>query len=137
MAHTCPHLAGHHLKYKLKLTNIGRTPAQIFFYSVRYTCLEAGVTDLPENAGGNQSSHRAFEQFLAAGTAVEIADPVVDVGVYMRGDEDAIEELRKTAVVHGEVKYRHMFSTTDDCYVKFCYLVHGEPTAAQQRGATH
>jgi hypothetical protein len=122
-------LAGHHLKYKLKLTNMGRTPAQIFCFTIRYTCLEAGVTDLPDNAGGNVSSHRAFEQFLAAGAAVEIEDPVVDVGVYMRGDEDAIEELRRTAVVHGEVKYRHMFSTEDDCYVAFCYSY----TASQQR----
>jgi len=38
----------------------------------------------------------------------------------MRGDEDAIERFDKTAVIHGEVKYRHMFST-DDCYADFCY----------------
>jgi len=39
----------------------------------------------------------------------------------MRDDSDAIERLEKTAVIHGWVKYRHMLSTTDDCYADFCY----------------
>src|SRR6266481_3542167 len=60
-------LAGHHLRYKLKLTNMGRTPAQIFVFTVRYSCLGEGVRDLPENAGGKQSSTRPFEHLLGGG----------------------------------------------------------------------
>ncbi len=103
-------LAGHHLRYKLKLTNMGRTPAQIFGFTIRYSCLGEGVTDLPDNAGGSQTSSRPFEHLLGSGQTIEIGEPVVDVGQYMGYDVDAIKRLEKTAVVHGEVKYHHMFS---------------------------
>jgi len=121
-------LAGHHLRYKLKLTNMGRTPAQIFYFTICYSCLGKGVTDLPENAGGSESSYRSFEHLLGSGQTIEIGEPIVDVHKYMHGDEDAIERFDKTAVIHGEVKYRHMF-TTDDCYADFCYSY----TASEQR----
>jgi hypothetical protein len=115
-------LAGHHLRYKLKLTNMGRTPGQIFDFAIRYSCLGEGVKDLPENAGGTQASYRPFEHLLGGdGQTIEIGEPIVDVGQYMRENVDAIERLEKTAVIHGSVKYRHMFST-DDCYADFCYV---------------
>lgn len=115
-------LAGHHLRYKLKLTNMGRTPAQIFGFTIRYSCLGEGVRDLPDNAGGTQASSRPFEHLLGgSGQAIEIGEPIVDVGQYMRDDVDAIQRLEKTAVIHASVKYRHMFST-DDCYADFCYV---------------
>jgi hypothetical protein len=115
-------LAGHHLRYKLRLTNMGRTPAQIFGFTIRYSCLGEGAMDLPENAGGNQASHRPFEHLLGGnGQAVEIEEQV-DVGKYMDHNFDAIKRLEKTAVIHGSVKYRHLFSTTDDCYADFCYV---------------
>jgi hypothetical protein len=113
-------LAGRHLKYGFKLTNMGRTPAQIFGFTIRYTCLGKGVTDLPDNAGGNQAGYRSFEHLLGGGQATEIGEPIVDVGQYIGDDADAIKRLEKTAVIHGEVKYRHMFST-DDFYAHFCY----------------
>ncbi len=121
-------LAGHHLRYKLKLTNMGRTPAQIFGFTIRYSCLGEGVRDLPENAGGTQVSSRPFEHLLGGGQAIEIGEPIVDVGQYMRENVDAIKRLEKTAVIHGSVKYRHMFST-DDCYADFCYVY----TVSQER----
>jgi len=115
-------LAGHHLKYKLKFTNMGRTPAQIFSFTIRYSCLEEGVTDLPENAGGNQASILPFEHLLAGnGEAVEIGEPIVDVGKYIEHDFNAIKSLKKTGVIHGSVKYRHLFSSEYDCYADFCY----------------
>ena len=123
-------LAGHHLRYKLKFTNMGRTPAQIFGFTIRYTCLAEGVTDLPENAGGNQASARPFEHLLAGnGEAVEIGEPIVDVGKYIEHDFDAIKSLKKTAVIHGSVRYRHMFSSECDCYADFCYSY----TVSQER----
>jgi hypothetical protein len=123
-------LAGDHLRYKLKLTNMGRTPAQIFGFTIRYSCLEEGVRDLPENAGGTHASSRPFEHLLGGnGQAVEIEEPIVDVGLYIRDDVDAIKRFEKTAVIHGSVKYRHMFSSTDDCYADFCYSY----TASEER----
>jgi hypothetical protein len=113
-------LAGHHLKYKLKLTNMGRTLARILGFTIRYSCLGKGVTDLPDNAGGNQASYRPFEHLLGGGQTIEIGEPIIDVGQYMGDDADAIKRFEKTAVIHGEVKYHHMFST-DDFYSEFCY----------------
>jgi hypothetical protein len=59
-------LAGHHLRYKLKFTNMGRGPAQILGFVLVYTCLGEGVTDLPESGGGERvlKSYRAFEHLL-------------------------------------------------------------------------
>ena len=69
------------------------------------------------------TSFRSFEHLLAGnGQGIDIEEPVIDVGVYMQGDEKTIQSLKKTAVIHGSVKYRHMFSTTDDCYADFCYV---------------
>ena len=113
-------LAGHHLRYRLKLTNMGRTPAQIYWLTIRYNCLKQGETDLPINAEGNHVSIRSFEHLLGDGNAIETGESV-DVGFYIQEEADAIKALDKTAVIHGTIKYRHMFSTTDDCYADFCY----------------
>jgi len=126
-------LAGHHLRYKLKLTNMGRTPGQIFDFRIRYSCLGEGVRDLPENDGGTQASYRPFEHLLGGnGQTVEIVEPIIDVGSYMGDDVDAIKRFDKTAVIHGSVKYRHMFSSADDCYADFCYSY----TVSQERLST-
>jgi hypothetical protein len=113
-------LAGHHLRYRLKLTNMGRTPAQIYWLTIRYSCLKQGETDLPINAEGNHVSIRSFEHLLGNGNAIETGESV-DMGFYIQEEADAIKALDKTAVIHGTIKYRHMFSTTDDCYADFCY----------------
>ena len=117
-------LAGHHLRYKLRFTNMGRTPAQILGFTLVYTCLGEGVTELPECGSGETTltSYRSFEHLLTGdGQGIEVEE-IVDVGMYMRDDFDAIKNLKKTAVIHGSVKYRHMFSTSDDCYSDFCYV---------------
>jgi hypothetical protein len=114
-------LAGHHLRYNLRFTNMGRTPAQIIGFAILYTCLGKDVTDLPENAAGQDVHYSPFELLLGDGKSIEIDNHIVDVRSYIRDDMDAIKTLEKTAVIHGWVKYRHMFSTADDCYADFCY----------------
>jgi hypothetical protein len=117
-------LARKYLVYWLTITNLGRGPAQILGFSLVYTCLGEGVTDLPEKGGGEKvlKSYRPFEHLLAGdGEAIEISEPI-DMGRYMEDDMDAIKGLKKTAVIHGWIKYRHMLSTTDDCYADFCYV---------------
>lgn len=125
-------LAGHHLRYKLKFTNMGRTPAQIFGFTLVYSCLGEGVTELPESGGGEKvmRSYLPFERWLGGdGQGIEIEEPIVDLDFYMSDDIAAIRELKKTAVIHGWVKYRHMFSTTEAWYSDFCYVY----TVSQQR----
>jgi hypothetical protein len=114
-------LVGLHLRYRLKLTNMGRTPAQILGFTLVYTCLGMGVTDLPESGAGESvlRSYRSFEHLLAGdGLSIEVGE-VVQVDRYMGDDLNAINKLEKTAVIHGWIKYRHMFSSTDDCYADF------------------
>jgi uncharacterized repeat protein (TIGR01451 family) len=114
-------LRGDHLKYIVKLTNMGRTPANVTGFQVSYTLLPAGVTDLPPNAAGNSTSYRAVNQFIAAGGSAEILEPVIDVGIYTKGHWLPIRALEETAVFHGWVKYRHMFSAKED-QADFCYV---------------
>jgi hypothetical protein len=51
--------------------------------------------------------------------------------VYLRTKDtwEAISKFEKTAVFSGWVKYRHMFSDTDDFYAPFCYAY----TASQEK----
>jgi len=121
-------LGGQHLRHKLKLTNMGRTPAHILAFEIRYTCLAEGVTDLPKGAAGNYVQVREFNHFLAGAAALQIED-TFDVFALIRDSLDEIDSFKKTAVFHGWVKYRHMFSAADDCYSDFCYVY----TASQQR----
>ncbi len=115
-------LAGKHLWYWLTLTNMGKTPAQILGFVIRYSCLAEGVTDLPKDDRGDAESYREFHHLLGADSpSIEVSEPI-DIGRYMQNDLDAIKALKKTGVIHGWVKYRHMFSTTDDCYADFCYV---------------
>jgi hypothetical protein len=115
-------LAGKHLWYWLKLTNMGKTPAQILGFVIRYSCLAEGLTDLPKDADGDAKSYQEFHYLLGADSpSIEISEPI-DVGRYIQNDLDAINAFEKTGVIHGWVKYRHMFSTTDDCCADFCYV---------------
>lgn len=116
-------LSRKHLRYWLTITNMGRSPAQIIGIALVYTCLGKSVTDLPESGAGEKAfkSYHAFEHLLGGdGQSVEITE-AIDMGMYMKDDLDAIKKFEKTAVIHGWIKYRHMFSTTDDCYADFCY----------------
>jgi hypothetical protein len=125
-------MAGKHQWYWITLTNMGRTPAQILGIVIRYSCLGKGVTGLPKDAAGDHASYREFHHLLGAdGQSVEISERI-DLSLHMRDDLDAINKLDKTAVIHGWIKYRHMFSTSDDCYADFCYVY----TASQQRLTT-
>jgi hypothetical protein len=116
-------LAGKHLIYSLKITNMGRTPAQVVSWELRYTCLPDGASDLPENAPGEfVSSHEFYHLLAGNGASVVIDEPPLDAGDLMSESLDAIRQLRKTAVFHGHVRYRHMFSEKDDAYADFCYV---------------
>jgi hypothetical protein len=113
-------LRGKHLKYILKLTNMGRTPANVTGFQITYTLLPEGVRDLPPDARGD-STYRGVNKFVAAGESGEIFEPIIDVGTYTTGHWLPIRALEETAVFHGWVKYRHMFSTEED-QADFCYV---------------
>jgi hypothetical protein len=104
-------LRGEHLRHVVKLTNLGRTLAHILDYQVGCTCLKEDVKELPENAQGDFADRRTFDQILPAGESIEITEPVIDVFDFIkRCGEAEINSFKKTAVIHGLVRYRHIFS---------------------------
>jgi len=114
-------LAGEHLAYSLRIRNVGRTPAQILSYQFVYSCLPEGFKDIPPHSDGDISQTGVFNHLLPNGSGpIEILPPF-DIGTYMTDSRTEIEDLKKTAVFHGWVKYRHMFST-DECQSDYCYV---------------
>jgi hypothetical protein len=113
-------LAGKHLLYSMKMTNVGRTPAHILEYQISYSCLPEGVTDIPPVGGSGLVEERGFNHLLTAGAAIEIMEPI-NIGFYMKDSWKEILECEKTAVVYGWVKYRHIFSATEECRTDYCY----------------
>jgi hypothetical protein len=121
-------LNGVHMRHKLKLTNMGRTPAHILRYRVSYSCLDKGVTSLPRGRVTSlsrgtveiQDSVRTFDQLLGATDSIEVPE-IVDVNEYLRNQIKGIKELENTAVFHGWVEYQHVFSDSEVMKVSFCY----------------
>ncbi len=128
-------VAGEHYLYWLKFTNMGKTPAYILDYKVLYTCLPKGVGTLPENAPGDWSSRRECIHLIPGnGGEIEIKDEdhIIDTRSLMEGSRATIASLEETAVFYGWVRYRHMFSSVDDCYADFAYVY--QPSAKRLRG---
>src|SRR5579864_1978193 len=114
-------LSGKHLRYIVKLTNMGRTPAHISEVRISSTLLAEGVRDLSPNAAGDTWQSHKINQFIAGGESAEITEPVLAVDAFISAEWLAIRELKKTAVFHGWVTYRHMFSREED-RAEFCYV---------------
>ena len=109
-----------HLKHKLKLTNMGRTPAHILSYRLIYSCLDKGVTSLSGKIAERQDSQHIFDHLLGATDSTE-AQEIVHVDKYLFRKIKGIKELENTAVFHGWVKYQHVFSDSEVVKVSFCY----------------
>ena len=86
-----------------------------------YTCLPEGITELPENSGGEFAHFKELNHLLAAGSGMEIGNPF-DVRKLMSDSWQEINDLKKTAVFHGWVTYKHVFSAMEDCKSEFCYV---------------
>ncbi len=114
-------LKGDYLEHKLKLTNMGRTPAHILGYQICYSCLGEGVKRLSEGSIRKQVSVRTFDHLLGAGDAVEIPESI-DAKKYMGDRFTKITDLENTAVFHGCVRYQHVFSKTEVVEEPFCYV---------------
>jgi len=112
-------LASKHEEYSLRIKNIGRTPAQIISFEMSYSCVPEGVTELPSSSPV-ASYLRDFEHLLANSDPIEILAPF-NPGDYMKDSWLDIKALKKTAVFHGWVKYRHML-TDEDCWWDYCYV---------------
>jgi hypothetical protein len=115
-------LAGRHLIYTLKITNMGRTPAQILSFKIFYTCLDEGVRDLSPESPVDYAASREFIRLLDTRESIEIDEPKINVHEFVNRYSGSIRKLEKTAVIHGWVKYRHMFSREKTCYADFCYV---------------
>lgn len=120
-------LSGEHLKHRLKLTNMGRTPAHVLSFRIGYSCLLEGVTVLPEGTSGDIVEKHPFDHLLATGAAIEVLEPTIDVDKFRRdsikqvGDSKKIEDAKWTLVFHGWVEYLHVFSEKSVREL-FCYV---------------
>jgi hypothetical protein len=112
---------GEHLYYSLFVMNIGRTPAQLLSFSVNYTCLPEGVTDLDPQITPDYSMVHEFIHLLPRDTGIEILAKL-DTFTEMEGSWSEIQALKKTAVFHGWVKYRNIFGLPEECRSDFCYV---------------
>ena len=112
---------GDHLKHRLKFTNMGRTPAHILSYELRYSCLDKGVTQLSGGSVRNQTTMRPFDRLLAGGGHTTPPE-LVDVDNYMRDSITGINKLENTAVFYGWVRYQHVFSKTEIVEEPFRYV---------------
>jgi len=109
-----------HLKHKLKVTNMGKTPAHILSYRLIYSCLDKGVTSLSGKIAERQDSQHIFDHLLGATDSIE-APEMIHVDKYISRKIKGIKELENTAVFHGWVKYQHVFSDSEVVKVSFCY----------------
>ena len=113
-------LAGKHLEHYLKLTNMGRTPAQIMHFRINCSFLEEGAEVKPDTPH-EIIEDREFIKLLDSRESGQIEHPAVKVL------EIIVKHcLNKTdgrlATFWGWVKYRHMFSTDKSGYADFCYV---------------
>jgi hypothetical protein len=109
------------LKHRLKLTNMGRTPAHILRYQISYSCLDKGVTSLSGGTVARQDSSRVFDHLLGATGWKEVPE-IVDVYQCMNERIVGIEKLDYTAVFHGWVEYLHVFNNSEVAKAPFCYV---------------
>ena len=109
------------LRHTMKLTNIGRTPAQILRFQIGYSHLPEGITELPGQGIGNLVEAHEFDHPLGGGEAIEIQEPIIDV-FHNQGSTveqvRAINELKATLVVH---EYQHVFDKKNTERVEICY----------------
>jgi hypothetical protein len=99
-------LRGDHLRYKLRFTNMGRTPAFIVKWEIK--CVR---TRLPIELVGFGLPYHS----LAGGASMDIEDDVVDVFAYTNETTDLI-------FFNGSITYRHCFSESEVVEEPFAYV---------------
>jgi hypothetical protein len=106
-------------KYKLRVTNIGKTPAQILGYEQCYSCLgKDGITARSRSSSyiiGSENQERTMK----AGDSADIFTLKIDVPMHLHLKK--IDSLEETAIFYGWVKYRPVIDQSEDCFADFCY----------------
>jgi len=110
---------------------MGRTPAQIFGFTIVIAVSEESVRDLPDNAGGPKQVYRPFVHLLGGdGQAIEIERPIVVCrSVSAKGRGCPSKDWRKRQSFTGQLNTAFVRTRTI-VYADFCYVLYGE------RGAT-
>lgn len=112
---------GQHLFHSLFVTNIGRTPAHLLSFTINYTCLPEGVADLDPKIMPDYSAVHEFVHLLPGNTGIEILARF-DIFSLIEKSWKEIQNLKKTAVFHGSVKYKNIFGLPTECSSEFCYV---------------
>jgi hypothetical protein len=112
---------GVYLSHKLKLTNMGRTPAHVLRYHIEYSReIEVTASGLRMVDDDVKHPELDFDRLLSGNDSIEVKD--VDVHQYIKDSIKAIGDSDATGVLSGWVEYQHVFSETDVVRVPFAYL---------------
>ncbi len=110
---------GFYYGYKMRVTNIGKTPALITGFEYRVSLLGKGETKLHPNSG-NVIDTKYEERTLPGGQSVDLFYAKIDG--FMTLHRQKIDALECTAVFHGDVKYRPIIDPSEDSCADFCYV---------------
>lgn len=112
-------IIGAFYQYKVKITNIGKTPAQVLGLEKRYSCLRKGITELPAHSA-NAISKEAMELILRAGQAEILSE--FNIREFITPAREEIDSLEKTAVFNGWVRYLAVIDVRKEHFADYCYV---------------
>jgi len=110
-------------RYKLRVTNIGKTTAVITGYEFRISLLGKGETRLPPNSGHVIDS-RGEMRTVPENEPVDLFQTQIDG--FMSLHRGKINKSEVAAVFHGWVKYRPVIDPYEDYFADFCYVYNPE-----------
>jgi hypothetical protein len=113
---------GYRFTYKLRVTNIGKTPARIAGFEVRYTRLAKGATKLPANSGDVIICEN--EERIISDKPIDLFQIKIDG--YMARARIGKDHVDDTLVFHGWVKYRPIIDPSYDSFADYCYVYNPE-----------
>jgi hypothetical protein len=113
-------LNGEHLKHRLKLTNMGRTPATIITFELGHSPLgDEGINgpigDIVKDIENNE-----FDRVISGGESIQ--DTVIDILQFRNKSIEKVGDSENCVGFYGLIKYRHVFSSVDIEEVSFRYL---------------
>lgn len=114
-------LSGEHLKHKLRVTNMGRTPAHVLRFGISYRLLDKGVTTFAGKSVAHQEDTHIFDRLLPAGESADVSD-VVHIHAYITNQRPGIVKLENSAVFDGWVEYLHIFNNSEVVRAPFRYV---------------
>jgi hypothetical protein len=113
-------LGGAHLKHKLRLTNMGRTPATILKFELGHSFVEGDGTDLVWEDALKGMELPDTDEVLAASSSTDVME--IDISQLVRNLIMEIGDSKKSIVFHGSLEYLHVFDDAAIEKARFRYV---------------